>query len=135
MVFTGRPFTAREMADCDFVNAVVPFDDLEAMTERYALACARSVSTDTIFTQKMFFEVFKQQKGGYMGSILTGWLESMGRQMKPDPSTLQLNRETLDKRSEERRVGKECVSTCRSRGSPYHKKKNIQQNNQKTHST
>src|SRR3546814_6333212 len=85
------------MADCDFVNAVVPFDDLEAMTERYALACARSVSTDTIFTQKMFFEVFKQQKGEYMGSILTGWLESMGRQMKPDHSTLQHNRETLDK--------------------------------------
>src|SRR3546814_15785789 len=30
-------------------------------------------------------------------------------------------------RSEERRVGKECVSTCRSRWSPYHeKKKNIE---------
>src|SRR3546814_16298877 len=28
-------------------------------------------------------------------------------------------------RSEERRVGKECVSTCRSRWSPYHYKKNI----------
>src|SRR3546814_11687503 len=27
-------------------------------------------------------------------------------------------------RSEERRVGKECVSTCRYRWSPYHKKKN-----------
>src|SRR3546814_16561772 len=27
-------------------------------------------------------------------------------------------------RSEERRVGKECVCTCRSRLSPYHKKKN-----------
>src|SRR3546814_4721708 len=26
-------------------------------------------------------------------------------------------------RSEERRVGKECVSTCRSRWSPYHSKK------------
>src|SRR3546814_15898761 len=26
----------------------------------------------------------------------------------------------LKARSEERRVGKECVSTCRSRGSPYH---------------
>src|SRR3546814_12925646 len=26
-------------------------------------------------------------------------------------------------RSEERRVGKECVSTCRSRWSPYHKTK------------
>src|SRR3546814_16585514 len=29
----------------------------------------------------------------------------------------------LCERSEERRVGKECVSTCRSRWSPYHKKK------------
>src|SRR3546814_11136649 len=27
-------------------------------------------------------------------------------------------------RSEERRVGNECVSTCRARWSPYHKKKN-----------
>ena len=26
----------------------------------------------------------------------------------------------IDARSEERRVGKECVSTCRSRWSPYH---------------
>src|SRR3546814_6019113 len=33
---------------------------------------------------------------------------------RPDPST-----RTGD-RSEERRVGKECVSTCRSRWSPYH---------------
>src|SRR3546814_13426940 len=29
-------------------------------------------------------------------------------------------------RSEERRVGKECVSTGRSRGSPYHQKKKTQ---------
>src|SRR3546814_4558653 len=32
-----------------------------------------------------------------------------------------------EKRSEERRVGKECVSTCRSRWSPYHSKKNTVQ--------
>src|SRR3546814_19907118 len=33
----------------------------------------------------------------------------------------------VGQRSEERRVGKECVSTCRSRWSPYHSKKtNIQ---------
>src|SRR3546814_15305237 len=31
-----------------------------------------------------------------------------------------------ENRSEERRVGKECVSTCRSRWSPYHLKKNIE---------
>src|SRR3546814_17553036 len=30
-------------------------------------------------------------------------------------------------RSEERRVGNECVSTCRSRWSPYHKKKKNKQ--------
>src|SRR3546814_9919760 len=29
-------------------------------------------------------------------------------------------RPTIPSRSEERRVGKECVSTCRSRWSPYH---------------
>src|SRR3546814_11773824 len=29
----------------------------------------------------------------------------------------------INYRSEERRVGKECVSTCRSRWSPYHYKK------------
>src|SRR3546814_15316589 len=32
-------------------------------------------------------------------------------------------------RSEERRVGKECVSTCRSRWSPYHSKKNKKEGN------
>src|SRR3546814_19928980 len=32
-------------------------------------------------------------------------------------------------RSEERRVGKECVSKCRSRWSPYHKKKNKKEPN------
>src|SRR3546814_17223243 len=36
-------------------------------------------------------------------------------------------------RSEERRVGKECVSTCRSRWSPYHsKKKKAEQEDRKS---
>src|SRR3546814_14415771 len=33
---------------------------------------------------------------------------------------LATNAANASKRSEERRVGKECVSTCRSRWSPYH---------------
>src|SRR3546814_11661462 len=33
---------------------------------------------------------------------------------------LGIAREAVRPRSEERRVGKECVSTCRSRWSPYH---------------
>src|SRR3546814_14690068 len=36
-----------------------------------------------------------------------------------------------DLRSEERRVGKECVSTCRSRWSPYHEKKKKRQEKKK----
>src|SRR3546814_20737808 len=35
-------------------------------------------------------------------------------------------------RSEERRVGKECVSTCRSRWSPYHKKQKKSQSHKPT---
>src|SRR3546814_3144698 len=38
---------------------------------------------------------------------------------RPKPSTPALLL-TQVRRSEERRVGKECVSTCRSRWSPYH---------------
>src|SRR3546814_13196931 len=34
--------------------------------------------------------------------------------------TMQLLWRGIAQRSEERRVGKECVSTCRSRWSPYH---------------
>ena len=34
--------------------------------------------------------------------------------------TARLVQSLKEKRSEERRVGKECVSTCRSRWSPYH---------------
>src|SRR3546814_15579920 len=36
---------------------------------------------------------------------------------RPDASWVD---DGLNRRSEERRVGKECVSTCRSRWSPYH---------------
>src|SRR3546814_12325638 len=55
------------------------------------------------------------------------------------PSTLELFHELgllhrllkrphdkVSERSEERRVGQECVSTCSSRWSPYHKKKQKQ---------
>src|SRR3546814_8964911 len=39
---------------------------------------------------------------------------------KPDQCGYSLSRGSKFGRSEERRVGKECVSTCRSRWSPYH---------------
>ena len=78
MVFTGRPFTAKQMYECNFVNSVVPGSDLEAEVDKYARACARTRPTDTVFLQKMFFEINKQHQGEYMGSLLSAWLESMG---------------------------------------------------------
>src|SRR3546814_13164831 len=39
------------------------------------------------------------------------------------PHGLRGRSDSSGRRSEERRVGKECVSTCRSRWSPYHYKK------------
>ncbi len=47
MVFTGRPFTAQQMYECNFVNSVVPRDELEAEVEKYALACARALDPPT----------------------------------------------------------------------------------------
>jgi enoyl-CoA hydratase/carnithine racemase len=85
MVFTGRPFTAQQMYDCNFVNSVVPRDQLEAEVEKYALSCARTRPTDTVFIQKVFFEIMKQHQGEHMGSLLSAWLESMGGLLRDDP--------------------------------------------------
>jgi enoyl-CoA hydratase/carnithine racemase len=88
MVFTGRPFTADEMAECGFVNSVVPRDQLEAEVQKYALACASNRSNDTIFVQKTFFEVMKQSQGEYMGSLISGMLESMAGYGRPDQNEM-----------------------------------------------
>jgi enoyl-CoA hydratase len=96
MVFTGRPFTAAEMKACHFVNSVVPRDRLEAETMKYALACARNRPTDTVVMQKTFFEVFKQHQGEYMGSVLSGWLESMLPAVQNDGG-IEVNQAMFDK--------------------------------------
>src|SRR3546814_18605913 len=50
-----------------------------------------------------------------------------------EPSSDRFDKQYLpdSPRSEERRVGKECVSTCRSRWSPYHSKKKKNRQNAK----
>jgi enoyl-CoA hydratase len=84
MVFTGRAFTAAEMYDCNFLNKVVPRDQLEAEVQKYALACARNRPTDTVFMQKVFFEIMKQFQGEYLGSMLGGFFESVGGSARQD---------------------------------------------------
>ena len=48
-----------------------------------------------------------------------GWLDDVKLYFFGPAEGLLLEDEEVE-RSEERRVGKECVSTCRSRWSPYH---------------
>src|SRR3546814_16035946 len=119
------------MYDANFINSVVERGKLDAETMKYASACSKSRPTDTVAVQKTFIELYKQHRGEYMGSLLTGMVESMLPIVKNDRvDDVQLGDEVFSKglnnvvkdidRSEERRVGKECVSTCRSRWSPYH---------------
>jgi enoyl-CoA hydratase/carnithine racemase len=91
MVFTGRAFTAEEMYQCNFLNSVVPRDRLEAEVGKYALACARNRPTDTVFMQKVFFEIMKQQQGEYMGSLLSGLFETIGGYAQHDADDMNFD--------------------------------------------
>jgi enoyl-CoA hydratase/carnithine racemase len=96
MVFTGRPFTASEMYDCNFVNSVVSRPALESEVEKYAVACSHSRPVDAVVMQKAFFQILKQHQGEYMGSLLTAFLESMGNRVRPDGDDLILTNEVYE---------------------------------------
>src|SRR5215831_598795 len=88
MLFTGRPFTAKEMAECGFVNSVVPRDKLEEETLKYATACSQTRPVDTVAVQKTFLEIYKQYRGEYMGSLLTAMVEGLWPYMRHEPRDL-----------------------------------------------
>src|SRR3546814_16189072 len=94
-----------------------------------------------------FSPVVEGRPGAFHGGATSGLLETAGYaalrarleaegrwpQLKPINITVQFlsagkNKPTFASaritRSEERRVGKECVSPCRSRWSPFHSKNN-----------
>ncbi|WP_216899970.1 enoyl-CoA hydratase/isomerase family protein [Nocardia alni] len=91
MVFTGRAFTAAEMYECNFLNSVVPRDDLEDEVAKYAQACAANRPTDTVFMQKQFFEFYKQYQGEYLGSMIAGLFETVGGFARPDESDMMFD--------------------------------------------
>src|SRR3546814_13487400 len=100
----------------------------------------RSTRTDTLFPYTTLFRSFardsgmedfmimaRQQKGlasGATDSFYYGEAEMLPRHRAAVIRSVLDGVPKLMRRSEERRVGKECVSTCSSRGSPYHSKKN-----------
>src|SRR3546814_6385933 len=82
--------------------------------------CALPIS---LFVQKTVLNALgdlQQDVGPHLSNLLLG-----GAYRNPDVDPvpyIQLSKylDSWSLRSEERRVGKECVSTCRSRWSPYH---------------
>src|SRR3546814_4408285 len=65
----------------------------------------------------------KEIRTGLVTPELLAQLRDIGPATLPDRRRKLFTISPDGKRSEERRVGKECVSTCRSRWSPYHEKK------------
>src|SRR3546814_8699888 len=96
--------------------------------------CRSSASFLTLCTPVVFFFFFKQKTAYEMrisdwssdvcsSDLLGGRHGATVRFLPPLIITEQevdFVGQILFQRSEERRVGKECVSTCRSRWSPYH---------------
>src|SRR3546814_15375309 len=93
----------------------IAFDQLARFLERPGLGRLRGLAQ-----RRMKVQV------GHPAPIAASGAKSKGK-IVPPRSNIVTGKFTMKAyRSEERRVGKECVSTCRSRWSPYHyKKKNI----------
>src|SRR3546814_2446106 len=111
LFFFFKQKTAYEMRISDWSSDVCSSDLAAASHQRATAAWANGVFADEIVPVPV------PQKPGdpLMFSHDEGY--------RPDATAESLA--TLRPlRSEERRVGKECVSTCRSRWSPYHLKKN-----------
>src|SRR3546814_14797473 len=96
----------------------------------------RSTRTDTLFPYTTLFRSGGGDGGERVQRIMAaghlqpggegfprpaaGYLEADGKRFLGDVAAAQARALGKAIRSEERRVGKECVSTCRSRWSPYH---------------
>src|SRR3546814_8023208 len=98
----GALFAGTALAAPDFPQREI------TMTVNYVPGSNTDVAS-RIFAEGIAQELGKtvivENRAGALGTLAVSWLAKQ----TPDAH-----------RSEERRVGKECVSTCRSRWSPYH---------------
>src|SRR3546814_2417748 len=101
---------------CDY-NVIFFFSSRRRHT-RCALVSGVQTCALPILDAIELFESSVTKIGFRRGTFLRGFMCDFIENFAP-----HLTRDVMAKRSEERRVGKECVSTCRSRWSPYHEKK------------
>lgn len=77
MLFIGWLFMVQQMDLLGFVNLVVLCDQFEVEIEKYVFVCLFIWLIDMVVVQKIFFEIYKQQCGEYMGSLFVGMIEVM----------------------------------------------------------
>ena len=78
------------MYECGFVNAVVPFDELEAMTEKYAARLLAIAARPTPSSpRRPSSRSTSSTRASTWAASSPGMLESMGRQMEPDPDVVR----------------------------------------------
>src|SRR3546814_17554462 len=105
------PYTTLFRSGIDLQQLVAP--DHPALAVDRADPVAVSIESDAEIEMSLRDQLFE------IGQIrLVGWVGVMVRKMPVDVGEQKVM--LAGQRSEERRVGKECVSTCRSRWSPYH---------------
>src|SRR3546814_2898468 len=95
----------------------------ERVSNLATLVCDVYIVCFFFFKQKTAYEM---RISDWSSDVCSSDLKTSGKHRHDARGQLRLKRayepaESADgTRSEERRVGKECVSTCRSRWSPYH---------------
>src|SRR3546814_3599840 len=79
------------------------------------------VCSSDLVTRLATFIALEEQElaGAFIGVDFRRKRGGVGKFQRHMPLPTRLERGDVDDRSEERRVGKECVSKCRSRWSPY----------------
>src|SRR3546814_2340008 len=95
-----------------------PYDIAVSVTPQYLPDQSEPSEQQFVFA----YTVRISNNGQHAAQVISRhWIITDGKQQTQEVRGLGgVGQQPLLGRSEERRVGKECVSTCRSRWSPYH---------------
>src|SRR3546814_16145125 len=101
--------------------------DSEPMPAAASEAFDKAIALDAKDPRARYFLAVRKDIGGDHQGAIDDWFALLSDTPRGAPWEADLRRTIEQVRSEERRVGKECVSKGRSRCAPYHykKKKNI----------
>src|SRR3546814_13721793 len=118
--FFFKQKTAYEMRISDWSSDVCS-SDLDKLEHRYRELAFLNSGVRIVLADERS-EERKEVELHYEGGIaaFVKWLDRTKAPLFPDPIAITGQRDDIGIRSEERRVGNECVSTCRSRWAPYH---------------